>query len=89
MRRVPELDAATIACAERMGKGLRTYHAIGAKVSGMKTPDISRLTGKYGVTPHLLRRILMFGRQFASSELEELSSLRRPNGHPLQWGHVN
>lgn len=72
-----------------MEQKLRDYHAIGTRLAALTKPDISRLASEYRVTPHLLRRMRTFGRLFSTSELGALCSLRRPNGLPLQWGHVN
>ncbi|MCC7420285.1 MAG: hypothetical protein IT428_08400 [Planctomycetaceae bacterium] len=87
-RRV-DLDASTRARAERMERKIRTHYAIGVEVAGLENPDINGLAESFQVTSHTLRRFRLFARLYKRADLEKLCKLRRPNGLPLQWGHVN
>ena len=42
-----------------------------------------------GVSEHLMRKFKRFAREYTPRDLETLCNALRPNGLPLQWGHVN
>jgi hypothetical protein len=68
---------------------LRTYHRLGQEAN---LPASKRSTKQFGERHKLhletARKVRAFGRLYSQKELKELCSLYRPNGLPLQWGHV-
>ena len=75
--------------AQRMIAKLRTYHSLGLRAN-QSTGD--RTTRQFGEQHKLnietMRKARAFARLYSKREFNELCSLRRPNGLPLQWGHV-
>ena len=80
-------DPATIAKAARMEQRLRDHYAMGqkAKKAKISTKDFA---AKHGYNEHTMRKIRAFANGYTAEDLEELCALRRPNGLPLQWGHI-
>lgn len=89
MKKTLVLDPATAAKAARMEKRLRHHHALGRKANGTGNGlSVEDLTSQYAINEHTLRKIRAFAREYTQKDLDELCKLRRPNGLPLQWGHI-
>ena len=74
--------------AERMADRLRHYYRLGQEViaTGFPPKDLAETRG---VSDHLMRKFRRFASDYTRYELEALCNTLRPNGLPLQWGHVN
>jgi hypothetical protein len=82
-------DPITEARAQRTVQNLREHWERGTKANREVARSTPReLAEKYGVNPHTLRKDRRFAGRYTEKELEELLSLRRPDGMPLHWGHV-
>lgn len=80
-------DPATTGKAKRMVDRLRAHHALGrqANESQLSTREFA---DKHGYNEHTMRKIRAFAREYDANGLDRLCALRRPNGLPLQWGHI-
>lgn len=86
-KRAPAVQAK----AKRMIEKLREHYRLGRKAlhakrtKGTSTKDFA---DRQGTNEHTLRKFKLFAREY---RLRDLDALRkpRPNGLPLQWGHVN
>ena len=74
--------------ATRMAGRLRQYYQLGQAASS--TDQSARdFAAAHGVGEHLMRKFKRFAREYTPRDLEALCDTVRPNGLPLQWGHVN
>ena len=74
--------------AKRMADRLRQYYRLGqgANASDKSCREFAEV---HAVSEHLMRKLKRFVCAYSPDELEDLCSNTRPNGLPLQWGHVN
>ena len=57
--------------------------------AGRSPLSASNLAETRGVSEHLMRKIKRFAGAYTPRDFDALCNARRPNGLPLQWGHVN
>lgn len=81
------LNPATTAKADRMVSRLRANYKLGEQANrdSRSTKDFA---AENGLNEHTLRRFKAFATAYSRQQLKELCALRRPNGLPLQFGHV-
>ena len=74
--------------ATRMADRLRQHHRLGqeSNASDLSAKDFA---DAHGVGEHLMRKFRRFAHEYTPRDLEALCNALRPNGLPLQWGHVN
>lgn len=83
-QKAPEIESK----ARRMADRLRYYYRLGQEVVAGDLPP-KELAEIRGVSDHLMRKFRRFAREYTPRDLEALCNTFRPNGLPLQWGHVN
>src|SRR4051812_15982357 len=93
-RRKP-VDPATAAKARQIEEEVRAWYRRGQQalgVSGEGAQDVGQamqtLSAEVGTTPATMRRARQFARVYTEKQLEDLLTLRTPEGLPLGWSHV-
>jgi len=83
-------DPAIEAKGQRMIANIRQFYQLGRRANELvaKTAEFARSVGKNARTMTAARRFADPDRGYTPDELEDLCQLRRPNGLPLHWGHV-
>jgi hypothetical protein len=72
-----------------MVERLIRFHQLGKKLDGLNSPvGTAELVKEHRQSQDTLRKARAFARAYSSRDLEQLCNRRRPNGLPLQWGHV-
>jgi hypothetical protein len=92
-RKKQELPAASesiAAKAQRMVDRLRQQYSLG--VEALHSQDKGRSTAEFAAeqpySPHTIRKIKAFARQYSPADFNALCRGRRPNGLPLHWGYI-
>jgi hypothetical protein len=74
--------------AGRIADRLRQHYRLGQEANASDLPA-KDLADTRGVSEHLMRKFKRFAGEYTPRDLEALCNALRPNGLPLQWGHVN
>jgi hypothetical protein len=83
------VDPIMEARAEKSVANLREHYERGQKANRDAEKYSPReLAQRFKINSHTLRKERRFARRYSETELEELLSLRRPDGMPVHWGHV-
>jgi hypothetical protein len=76
-----------IARAKRLLKTLAFHYARGKKLNSKKRSPANS-ADKYDFSESVVAKQKEFYKKYTEAEFDRLSNLRRPNGLPLHWGHV-
>lgn len=83
-------DPAIEAKARRMIDNIYRFYRLGQRAN-LQKKDLStaEFAAANGVNVYTMRVVRRFAREYDEQALDELCSLRRPNGLPLHWGHAH
>ena len=83
------MDPAIEAKSLRMIGNIRRFYQLGERAnSGNSTLSTADFAVANGVNIYTMRTARRFARRYTKREVNELCSLRRPNGLALHWGHI-
>lgn len=84
------LDPAIEAKARRMIDNIRRFYRLGQRAN-LQEKDLStaEFAAANGVNIYTMRTARRFAREYDEQALDELCSVRRPNGLPLHWGRAH
>jgi len=83
-------DPAIQAKGRRMIDNIYRFYRLGQRAN-LQEKDLStaEFAAVNGVNVYTMRVVRRFAREYDEPALNELCSLRRPNGLPLHWGHAH
>jgi hypothetical protein len=82
-------DPATEAKAQRMISNVRSHYDRGRRANSSDSElSTVEFAAANGVNVYTMRKDRRFARLYSEDQVTVLLALRRPNGLPLHWGHV-